>query len=361
VSPPPFPTFGLGSALLLLAGLIVTYLAVGLATDVRRRRRERAAERIRRDLATVLFRPGDGAAAAAERLVRGSRSGLLDLIQRLAADLDGDADRRLRQLVGTAGLSRRIRRRIRSRSWRSRAQGAALASLLPAGDPARLTLLGDPHPLVRARAVEAMEAHDIGRGAQRVTAMLEDPSPAVRMSARNALLRGGAPVASALRAHLEAAEGIGAVFALEVAAALPDVTLIPVIERHARSKDPDRRARAARALRPWAERTSVLVTLLDDDDPEVRAAAAQAMGDGGVARFAADIGRLLRDRTWTVRRSAAHALAALGPAGVMTLRVHVEDEDPYARDLARQTLAMLEAREVGSWFGSALAGVTVGA
>ena len=327
-----------------LATVAATYVLAGVFHDVRRRRGRARHRRMQHDLATVLFRPVPEAAAAANRLARGSKAAMYDLIQRSATDLSGVADQRLRSLVATAGLGPGIRRRIRSRSWRSRAQGAALASLLPAGDAGRLALLDDRHALVRARAVEAMEQDDIADHPELVTAMLDDESRAVRLAAQNALLRGGAPVVPALEEHMRSSDGVGTVYALEVAANLPDPRLIPVIEHHARSSRPDCRALAAKALGPLAATSPVLAELLGDQSAEVRAEAALAIGYGGIEFRAADIGLLLRDRSWSVRRAAGQALATMGPTGIATLRVYADDVDAYARDLARQVLATIAAR-----------------
>lgn len=331
-------------ALSVLATFAVCYLSTGFLLDVTRRRRQKRRRRLQESLAAVLFRPVPEAAVAAERLARGGQRTLFDLLQRLAVDLNGEADRRLRILVAMTGLDSRIRRRIRSRSWRSRAQGAALASLLPVGDPVRLALLHDRNDLVRARAVEAMEADDVADNADLVTALLDDHSRAVQLAARGALLRAGTSVVPAVGQHLSVLDRTGTAYALEVAANLADPRLVPVIELHARSPRAQCRALAAKALGPLAAGSSALTDLLGDPSAEVRAAAAMAIGYGGVERRAADVGRLLRDRSWSVRQAAGEALATVGPTGIATLRVYAEDRDAYARDLARQVLATLDAR-----------------
>jgi hypothetical protein len=342
--PPVVAPIELVRGLSVLATFAVCYLSTGFLLDVTRRRRQKRRRRLQESLGAVLFRPVPEAAVAAERLARGGQRTLFDLLQRLAVDLNGEADRRLRVLVAVTGLDSRIRRRIRSRSWRSRAQGAALASLLPAGDPARLALLRDRNALVRARAVEAMEADDVADNAELVTALLDDDSRAVQLAARGAMLRGGTSVVPAVAQHLSALDGTGTAYALEVAANLADPRLAPAIEHHARSPRAQSRALAAKALGPLAPGSAAVTELLGDPSPEVRAAAALAIGNGGVELRAADVGRLLRDQSWSVRRAAGQALATMGPTGIATLRVYAEDRDAYARDLARQVLATLDAR-----------------
>lgn len=356
----PSITVTLWMAVIVAVGGI--YVVVGRLLDVSRARSRHTRRHMQRDLAVVLFRPRQEGAAAAERLARGPQSILFNLIQRTAIDLSGDADDRLRDLVAATGLTRRIRRRIHSRSWRSRAQGAALASLLPFGDPDRLVLLDDRHALVRSRAVEAMTATDIGADPERVMALLDDSAQAVRLAAKNALLRGGTSIVPALDRYLFSSCGTGTVFALDVAANLPDPRLVISIEHHALSNDPRQREVAARALGPWAVRSTVLADLLGDDVAEVRASAALAIAAGGAQDLVAEVGLLLRDRSWMVRRAAGSALASLGAAGAMILRVYSKDSDPYAQDMARQTLATIEARPISSDYPSSpLAAVGSGA
>ncbi len=333
-----------GLGLVVLAACALAYLAIGLLSDLRRRLRAKLLTRMQHDLAIVLFQPVPEAEAAARHLAKDPKRALIDLVQRSATDLSGDADRRLRSLVATAGLGSGIRRRIRSRNWRVRAQGAALASLLPEGDPGRLSLLVDSHPLVRARAVEAMEVESIVAYPKLITVLLDDPSPAVRLAAQGALLRGGSPIVPALQHHLRRFDGVGIAYALEVAANLPDPRLLDVVTYHLGSPRAQCRAQAAKALGLLAPDADDLTELLGDDAPEVRAAAAQAISRGGIGQRSADVGRLLRDPSWHVRRAAGQALRTMGPSGVGTLRVYAGDEDTYAREGARQVLATIEAR-----------------
>lgn len=118
-----------------------------------------------------------------------------------------------------------------------------------------------------------------------------------------------------------------------------------------------------------------LVALLDTTDTEVAAAALKALGALGSpdvlpfvmplaahpswiirAQAAKAIGilagpggvpallNLICDARFEVRRNAAQALLRMGPAGVEALRVVAEDEneDPFARDLARERLQWID-------------------
>lgn len=322
-------------------GTAVSFVAVGLFLDFSRWRARRRTDRIHELLARVLLADESKAAEAAERLARHRPAVVIPLVQRLAADVHGDAMVRLRALVSSAALDRHIRSRVNSRRWRRRAQGAGLANLLPDGDPARTALLDDPHPLVRARCAEALESSDAGACAERLVELLDDEVDAGKFAAQGALIHAGSLAVDALAEYLMTGNDDGVRWALEVAANLPDPDLIPGIRRHLDGPDPERRAIATRAVAIWADGVDELRDRLVDDDPHVRAAAADAVALAGAEELAAHVGRLLGDRSWIVRERAGRSLAAMGPTGVMTLRVHLDDEDDYARDMARQVLDTL--------------------
>ena len=228
MGPPGFPSIDVTPVLVFTVVMIVTYLFVGCLNDLARARRRQTTERAGVELSVLLFRPDAEAAQAADRLGREPRNLLLDMVQRLATDLNGDAARRLRNFVLTAGLTPAIRRQLRSRGWRRRAQGVALGSLLPNGDPLRTALLDDPHPVVRARAAEGLNESDAVACVDRLIEVLDDAVPAVRFAAQQALLRSGARVVPALERYLSRGDGPGIVWALEIATNLPDPRLIPV-------------------------------------------------------------------------------------------------------------------------------------
>jgi HEAT repeat protein len=81
-----------------------------------------------------------------------------------------------------------------------------------------------------------------------------------------------------------------------------------------------------------------LLDLLTDPVPEVRAAAAHALGKLGHWPAASHLAPLLRDHAWIVRRDAGLALRALGAPGLLYLRRSLTDIDHFAADMARQVL-----------------------
>lgn len=190
-----------------------------------------------------------------------------------------------------------------------------------------------------------MDQPDIEKHAGRLVELLDDPVDAVKFAAQSALLHGEANVIAEVYKYLHSGDGDGIEWALEVAANLPTPSLVAGMRVHLESPDPARRAIATRSVALWLTDLNALIERLDDEDAGVPAAAAEAAGVIGAQTMAARVGQLLGDQSWVVRTQAGRSLAAMGPAGVMTLRVHLTDSDPYAQDMARQVLDTLAASQ----------------
>ena len=113
-----------------------------------------------------------------------------------------------------------------------------------------------------------------------------------------------------------------------------------------RLDDPDPAVRAGAVRRTGAiggdEHAAAVRRHLGDGAEEVRAAAAVALGRLGHWPAAPELAAHLGDPAWTVRRNAALALRRLGPAGELLLARALREQDPFARDIARQTLDLPE-------------------
>ena len=150
---------------------------------------------------------------------------------------------------------------------------------------------------------------------------LDHPSFNERMRAQRALVRRGA---EALRA---------------VEAALDNPNSDPVARRHMVWV-----VDAITAATPGANSVA-LIEALDDQEPDVRAQAARALGERAV-KFAADyLVKLLRDPEPAVRLQAVIALGRVGsPRTVPALLPVLADDDRYLAFAARQAL-----RRIGAW------------
>lgn len=263
----------------------------------------------------------------------------------LSVDLYGESRRRLRLVAERSGLTRRLRRWSSRRRWTRRIRTAHLLMLLPTDAPERQRLVTDPHPLVRARAIEGLGRSGVGRFAPELLDAFDHPSPAVRSAAQNALVLGGVDCVPPILRLLERLDR-GNVddrtirLVAEVAAQLPDERLVRALLRFVSHPDPELRVLVASCLGngTFAEPEIHLAALLHDDDARVRAEAADAVGRGDVKGLAHLLGRSLADSSWSVRRNSGRSLAALGPVGRVVLRCHLDDEDAFARDMALHSL-----------------------
>ena len=329
----------------LVFGMSLVYIVVGGINDASvslvARRRTQAVEKI----SILLFESEDQAAAIFEDVADLPRRTLLPLIQTLAVDLDGQARRRLQNLVAASGLQRFVRRRARSRRWRLRVQAAQLNYLVVHPDFDRKLLLKDPHPLVRARAVEALTDDQAAEVVPELVQLLGDESLAVRIAAQHGLVTAGAASVPELLRQL-ALGGPSSLAALEVAANITDSRLTAALDRYTRDGDPLARMMACRALGNGVgdEGIPMLHRLIDDHDPDVKASAIEALGHLGSQASVALIGSKLGDRSFLVRRASGLALDSLGASGHLVLRRHLRDPDRYARDMARQMLDAAAAR-----------------
>ena len=266
------------------------------------------------------------------------------LFTELVPSVGGSQRRQLSVLAREIGLAEAAERLCASSRWWKRLRGVRLLTALGGGATVVPPLFRDPHPAVRAEAVEWAGDHPTPEVIERLVALLPDPSGVGSWVLRDSLLRIGAPAIPALAALLERHEGEEADAALDVATGLPDPRFAAAAMRLTRDPLPGVRARAASLLGAIGgdESVGALEGLLSDEDARVRAAAAAAVGRLGHWPAAPAIARLLRDPAWVVRSQSALALRRLGSPGLLLLRRALGDEDRFAADIARQVLDMPE-------------------
>jgi hypothetical protein len=319
----------------------LAFCVLGAVVNRLRNRRDRQREVAHHWAATVVLDAGPDLEAAGRALADMPISVLAEVLQHLSSDTTGEARRRLQVVAQHAGLTHRIERLVHRRSWHRRVQAAHLMMLLPDEGAERVMLLDDPHPFVRARAIEGLPPAAVEEFAEILLDALGHASPAVRSAAQHALARGGAScvphiVEYLIRVHEGRLSAEASALVVEVAAELPDPRLVEPILSFVDHDDPTIRRLVAGCLGNgiFHEPASSLAQLLSDREPEVRAAAARSVGSGALAELAPPLGRLLADSTWQVRREAGTALAHLGPMGRVVLRCHLRDDDLFARDMA---------------------------
>jgi hypothetical protein len=277
---------------------------------------------------------------AAQDLRRLTTRRRIDLFAELAPSVAGAPRTALADAAADLDVIARAERWCSSRRWRRRLRGARLLTTLGGGDQAVPPLLTDARPEVRTQAAEWAAAHPDPHVVTTLTGMLDDPRGLARFTVMDSLIRLGAAAVAPLTTAIDAATGVAAVAALRVGTALADPRLAPAGRRRLDDADPAVRAWAVRLIGAVGgdENAAAVAERLADPAEEVRAAAAVALGRLGHWPAAPRLGARLGDPAWTVRRNAALALRSFGPAGELLLNRALRDEDPFARDIARQTL-----------------------
>lgn len=335
----------------LAASLGLLYVGVGVLHTLLDRRRQNHEERFRQDLAARIADPtGDQAKHLVVKrrwLTREPR-----MLQELAMALTGEGVLQIRDEAAKAGVSDRIRRLSRHRSWRARTRAAQFLRLLPDDDPAVARLLDDERSDVRARALDSIGVDAVALHGPLVIEACTSPDPATRFAAQQALLDADQRVVEPFLETIDIAgrggygpEAVSSI--LGSAAAMLDIDAVEAVARHSWNDTAEHRrlrvAVLATGLSVGAERE--LIDMFDDDQPTVRSAAVEAVGRLRNPLSAAAVARCLQDPSWDVRQAAGLALSSLGPAGLLMLRRALAGSDNFARDMARE---MLDRQALGS-------------
>jgi hypothetical protein len=199
-------------------------------------------------------------------------------------------------------------------------------------------LLDDPHPAVRLAATQALSSVDDPRLVRIAVAHYPREALAVRLFTTNTLRlvwqQAEAPLHEFLATPNAMARDLAAWLGLAESLNVPSLrTAITALSTHA---DPEVRVAVARALRRYPHRESVeaLRVLLDDPQDFVRAGAAQALGALRAGEALPQLERRLTDLSWWVRFRCALALALLGEPGRAALRRARQSPDRLAADMA---------------------------
>lgn len=246
----------------------------------------------------------------------------------------------LETLMTEAGITAEAERSCLSRRWPRRLHAVRVLTELRAGHHAVPTLLDDPHPRVRAQALEWAAANPSPELVDRLLDLLASEHREGLFEVKDALVRIGRPTIGPLTRFLSTRRGAAVEAGLEVAVVLADPVMLPAALAASHHTATGTRAAAARlaAALGGSDVTRRLCELLDDPEPEVRTAAVRGLARLTYWPAAPRTAVMLRDPAWTVRREAALALRGLGPTGTLLLRRALVDQDAFARDAARQVL-----------------------
>jgi HEAT repeat protein len=241
-------------------------------------------------------------------------------------------------------------------------------------------------PTTRARAALLLTRPGVPGVVEQIVPLLGDPDPDVRLVACSGLARAATPRAAelliwALMAHLlppeRIIERLGAPWAVETIiftlkegpSAVADVLAgvapcddeveldaslaralglardhraAPTLAALLDADSTEVRISAARALGRVGGEACVpaLIAALGSEDWPVRAQAAKSLGALGAADALEPLESCLSDRAWWVRANASRALRELGEPGIEALQRTLEHDDRYAADRAREQLAL---------------------
>jgi HEAT repeat protein len=348
-------------AALLLFGLttVACGLMIGFVVERkhRRDRRERHSASERAVLKTALLDANAKALRAAAERACDSPEAQVDFAVSAAATVDRlvSGNRALlHEIVLESGLVHTLLAQIEARDPIDRGRAAFLIGelRLPGSEDVLTPLLSDPDPDVRLVACAELGGNGTDAAADcLIAALMANALPAERIIERlagrwalpsivavleeeqraRALAPEDAPAWPGWRAAVARAIGVAADPRAEL-------TLARMLD----SDQKEERVAAARALGPSGSEASVpvLIRALDDPDWEVRAQAARSLAAHPDPGAVPALEKKLSDEAWWVRSNAADTLAAMGDAGVGALRRALSHADRFARDRAREALAL---------------------
>jgi hypothetical protein len=329
-------------------------LALAMAAMVVVERTVSALARARREYVEDRYRPLVGAAltgddTAVVRLVAAPVRHRLAIARLLIEPLIDDREpariTRTRAIVGGLSFTTIAERYLRSWLWWRRAVALRALGVLQLRDytAAVVAALDDPHPDVRAAALDALTYMNDVTSLGAVVVRLHDASlhPARRLAALAAF----GPQCEEFLLELSRVDAANLVNYSRALAICGTSRSRPVLARWTHDARPEVRAAAFDALAHVgvdAEAAGLAIEALESTDDAVRAMAAHALkGWTGPGDAAVHLGRHLDD-VWPVAVGAAQSLRSMGHAGASELQLQASRSD-LAGLLARQMLSPTSA------------------
>ena len=329
-------------------------LALAMTAIVVVERAVSALVRARRQSIEDRYRPLVGGALAGDdtavgRLVAAPARHRLAMARLLVEPLIDDREpariARTRAIVGALSFVPIADRYLRSRLWWRRAVALRALGVLQLRDhtAAVVVALDDPHPDVRAAALDALTYMQDVTSLRAVVVRLHDASlhPARRLAALAAF----GPECEDFLLELSQVDSTHLVNYAHALAICGTRRSRPALARWTHDARPEVRAAAFEAFAQVgvdAEAAGLAIAALESADDAVRATAAHALkGWIGPGDAAVHLGRHLDD-VWPVAVRAAQSLRSMGSAGVFELQAQASRSD-LAGLLARQMLSPIGA------------------
>jgi HEAT repeat protein len=327
---------GSGAMVVALTGLVS---AKKLQRNTRERRSALRRAAYRHGIATAdLGSLADATRGSARRF--GPRSDLLSVLRAVRPDELSLA--RVRNAARDAGLVERLVRDCGSRNAVGRGVAGELLGRLGCAEAVEQLagLVRDDDPEVRGAAARGLGALGTSEAAWcLVDALAAELLPAARVLEQLGHAFAVHVLLDAFHVSELASIRGDIADALGLARALPALHAIASLIRFGNERE---RIKAARALGRLArpEAVPLLLEALEDEAWVVRAQAAAALGRIGDVRAVQPLEQALADAAWWVRANAAEALRGCGEPGREALRHAIAATDRFARDRAREALAL---------------------
>jgi len=243
-----------------------------------------------------------------------------ELFAEVGAGLVGTELERLRTMAETYDLTTLIDA-LDAKRWWHRLQAVSLAAALAIDDRRRPQLLDDVHPSVRAAAVAWSGRVGLATTAGRITDLLDDPDGTVRAKAFAVLSEAPPDTVSEdlIRILVTPRNRQMLLAALHLAASNQHPALAKQARMWSTDDDPEIRAAAIEAIA--TEGSQELVGLLADGDHTVRRAAVRGAGLSRKSELSGPVGCCLYDPCWEVRNAAVATLKQMAAPGALVLRV----------------------------------------
>jgi HEAT repeat protein len=329
-------------------------LVVGVVTRKTRRdgRERRALDRRRTFVAAVEGDDQEQLRAIAGH-ARRSEAAQVDLILMLDGrhPLDDRAYRVLVRAFDASGLSESLRAQTRAKDPVRRGAAALLLgrARVPGAVEWIVPLLTDTDLDVRLTACAALtDAHSDAAAQALIDALESSDIPKPRLIERLASEWASPTVLDTLERGDKTPPTLAAL--LRAVGLSGVATAAPTLIRYLRSEEAEQRISAARSLGQIgaAAAAPALLLAMKDSEWEVRAQAARALGALRDPIAIPALADALTDHGWWVRANAGNALRGLGEPGLEALRrTERWARDPFARDRARECLALAAATRGG--------------
>lgn len=279
---------------------------------------------------------------------------LLEFIQRVR----GIERNRLGKAFDELGYVDSNLEQLKSARWWFRAEAAEKLGLSGARRATEhlASALNDDEPEVRIRAATALGKVGGRASVVPLIGALNEPNRWSTIRIADILTGMGIEVVQELVSSWDDLSPTGRLAAIDIFGRIRLLDAVPWLRQRLADEDADVRARAAHALGAIAEPGSAesLQAAMNDPEWPVRAMAAKALGRIRDRKSIPVLTASLRDREWWVRANAAEALRIMGPEGIDALIGMLDDDDNYARHQA--VLMLGEAGEIDAWAGQLAAG-----